>query len=198
MHQQHPKRRFGRQLRQDLVERIELCAAKPARRHQRRRRHRRRDADQRQRAAPADKRIRRHAGLCIAAQIVGECPGKAMPGGAHIGVVIAGDDRDLLRRADAFQPGRRRRELRLQREIDEIAGDRDVVRLLRLEVGDQRVEHVAAVIFVPVAGPVEIAEPALAGEIAQPRRWQRRKMRVGQMRQRERGHQLRPPGSPVI
>ena len=89
------------------------------------------------------------------------------------------------RRADAFEPGLRRREFRLQRQIDEIAGDRDVVRRLRLHVGDQRVEHLAAVIFVAVAGPVEIAERALAREIAKPRRGQRRQMRVGQMRQRE-------------
>ena len=59
---------------------------------------------------------------------------------------------------------------------------------LRLHVGDQRVQHLAAVIFVAVAGPVEIAERALAGEIAQPRRRQRRQMRIGQMRQREGRH----------
>ena len=78
------------------------------------------------------------------------------------------------------------REFRLQRQVDEIAGHRDVVRPLRLHVGDQRVQHLAAVIFVAVAGPVEIAERALAREIAKPRRGQRRQMRIGQMRQRER------------
>ncbi len=76
-------------------------------------------------------------------------------------------------------------ELRLQRQVDEIAGYRDVVGPLRLHVGDQRVQHLAAVIFVAVAGPVEIAERTLAREIAQPRRGQRRQMRIGQMRQRE-------------
>jgi hypothetical protein len=64
--------------------------------------------------------------------------------------------------ADAFEPGLRRGEFRLQRQVDEIAGHRDVVRPLRLHVGDQRVQHLAAVIFVAVAGPVEIAERTLA------------------------------------
>ena len=112
--------------------------------------------------------------------------------------MIAGNDSDLLRRADAFEPGLRGLELRLQRQIDEIAGDRDVVRPLRLHVGDQRIQHLAAVIFVAVAGPVEIAERALAGEIADTRRRQRRQMRIGQMRQREGVHHSRPVALPVI
>ena len=99
--------------------------------------------------------------------------------------MIAGYDRDPLRRADAFEPGLGRGEFCLQRQVDEIAGHRDVVRPLRVHVGDQRVQHLAAVIFVAVAGPVEVAERALAREIAKPRRGQRRQMRIGQMRQRE-------------
>jgi hypothetical protein len=114
-----------------------------------------------------------------------ERTGETMSHCAHIGVVIAGYHRDPLRRADAFKPGLCRGEFRLQRQIDEIAGHRDVVRPLRLHVGDQRVQHLAAVIFVAVAGPVEIAERTLAGEIAKPRRGQGRQMRIGQMRQRE-------------
>ena len=108
MHQQHPEGVLGRQIRQMPIERIELRAAEPARRHQRRRRHRRGYADQRQRPAPAHERKRRAVGLGIAAQIVREGAGEMMPRGAHIGVVIAGNDGDLLRRADAFEPGLRR------------------------------------------------------------------------------------------
>jgi hypothetical protein len=35
--------------------------------------------------------------------------------------------------------------------------------------------------FVAVAGPIEIAEGALAGEVAQPRRGQRSQVRIGQV-----------------
>ena len=44
----------------------------------------------------------------IATQILLERAGETMPRGADIGVVIAGNDRDMLRRADAFEPGLRR------------------------------------------------------------------------------------------
>ena len=111
-----------------------------------------------------------------------------MPGGADIGIVIAGNDADAVRRADALQPRLRRREFCFQRQVDQIAGDRDVVRLLRLQVRDQRIEHLAAMEFLPVALPVEIAERAFAREIAQAARRQRRQMRIGQMGQRECRH----------
>jgi len=185
MNQQHPEGLIGGHLRQIAVERIELRAAKPAGGHQRRRRHRRGDPDQRQRPAPAHERKRRAVRRGIAAQILPERAGETMPRRPHIGVVIAGHDRDPLRRADAFEPGLGRGEFRLQRQVDEVAGDRDVVRALRLHVGDQRVQHLAAVIFVAVAGPVEIAQRALAREIAKLRLGQGRQMRIGQMRQRE-------------
>ena len=64
-----------------------------------------------------------------------------MKGGADISVVIAGNRGDSVGRADAVEPGARGRELRLQRQIDEIAGDRDVVRLLGLHIGHQRVQR---------------------------------------------------------
>ena len=120
-----------------------------------------------------------------------------MLGGANIGVVIAGDDGDAIRRADAFQPCQRRRKLGFQREIDEIARDRNVVRRLRLHVRHQRIEHVAAVEFMAIAGPVEIAERALSGQLGKPRRRQWRKMRIGQMGQRKGRHRLRPSRIPV-
>ena len=178
MHQQNPEGVVGGDLRQVAIERIELRAAKPPRGHQWQRRHRRGDPDQRQRPAPAHERKRRAVGCDIAAQILPEHTGETMPRRPHIGVVVAGNDRDVLRRADAFEPGLGRREFRLQRQVDEVAGYRDVVRPLRLHVGDQRVEHLAAVIFVAVADPVEIAQRPLAGEFAEPCRGQRRQMRI--------------------
>ena len=59
--------------------------------------------------------------------------------------------------------------LGFEREIDEIAGYRDVMRRLRQHVRHQHIEHVTPVKSVAVASPVEIAEHALAGEIGKPR-----------------------------
>jgi hypothetical protein len=117
-----------------------------------------------------------------------------MPGSPDIGVVIAGNRRDQVRRADALEPAQCRRKLGLECEIDEVAGDRDVVGDLGPQVRHQHVEHVAAVIFVPVARPVEVAERALAQELAELRSGQGRQMRIGQMRQREGGHHTTPAG----
>jgi len=154
-------------------------------------RHRRGNPDQGHRAAAAQEREGGAIGF-VAADIILPHFGGAMSGGADIGIVIAGDDRDMFRGAHALQPRPRRRELGFEREIDEIAGHRDVVRVLRPDIGDQRIQHLAAVVFVAVAGPVEIAERTLAGEIAKPRRRHGRQMRIGQMRQRKCRHQKSP------
>ena len=120
-----------------------------------------------------------------------------MPGGTNIGVVIAGDHGDPIRRADALEPRPRGREFCFQREVDEIAGDCDVIRRLRLHVRHKRIEHVAAMEFVAVANPIEIAKGALAGEVAQPRHGQRSQVRIGQVRQRECCHHRHPLLLPV-
>jgi hypothetical protein len=59
---------------------------------------------------------------------------------------------------------------------------------LRPQVRNQCVQHLAAMNFVTRARPVQISCRTLAEEFAQSRRRQRRKMRIGQMRQRECGH----------
>jgi hypothetical protein len=60
--------------------------------------------------------------------------------------------------------------------------------MLRLEVGDERIEHLGAMQFPAVAVPVGVAEGALADEFGQPRARQRREMRIGEMRQPEARH----------
>ena len=99
--------------------------------------------------------------------------------------------------ADTLQPGLGRSKLGFEREVDEVAGDRDVIRLLRLHVRHQRIEHAAGMELVAVARPVEIAERTFAGELAKPQRGQRRQMRIGQMGQRESRHHMDPKGSPM-
>ncbi|MGY3361090.1 hypothetical protein ACVWZK_007753 [Bradyrhizobium sp. GM0.4] len=191
MHQQHAKDVLGCEPLEHLFERRELFASERACRHQRQGGHRRGQADQCERPAPAQAR---KADTAIVARKIGrEGFAEAMKGSADISVVIAGNRGDAVGRTDAVEPGARRRELRLQRQIDEIACDRDVVGTLRLHVGDKGVEHLAALVFVTVARPVDIAERALAGELDQPRLRQRRQMRVGQMGEREGSHGGRLP-----
>ena len=87
---------------------------------------------------------------------------------ANIGIVIARHDRDVVRRADTGKPRTRLREFVGQREIDEVAGDRDVVGPLRPDIGNHSVQHIAPVEGLPAALPVQIAERALARELTQP------------------------------
>jgi len=151
MDQQHPKGRLGRQLRQDAVQRIALRLPEPSRRHEGTRRHSRRDADQRKLAAAAHKR--KCDGMScqrpVAAQVISAHFSEPTLGGARIGVVIAGDDGDAFGRADALKPGTGGRKFRFQRDVDEIAGNGDVVGSLRPQVRNQRVGAPERVTVVP-------------------------------------------------
>ena len=64
------------------------------------------------------------------------------------------------------QPFRGEDELLGQAEIDEVAGDGDVVGLLLDQIAGQHVEHVAAMHELPAAMPIDITEHALAEEVA--------------------------------
>ena len=63
--------------------------------------------------------------------------------------------------AELAQPGRGLHELGRQRDVDEVAGDRDVVGRLLVQVGDQRVQHLAAMHAVAAPLPGQIAEHPL-------------------------------------
>src|SRR5437867_1016957 len=107
----------------------------------------------------------------------------------HIGVVVAGHDGDILRLAKPRKERARGRELGREREIDEIAGDRDVVDGLRLEVGHDAIEYGGAVEVPAPFLPVDVAADPLAHELERRGRRQRREMRVRQVRQHEGRHQ---------
>ena len=90
-----------------------------------------------------------------------------------------------MRGAQAFQPVAAARKFGRQRDIGNIAGDRDVVGCLRLDVGDDRRERRRIVNEAALALPVDVAGHALADQLAPARRRQRREMRVGKMREGE-------------
>ena len=79
-------------------------------------------------------------------------------------------------RAQAYSDG--------QRQIDEIAGDGDVVGAARLQIAGDRVQRLDAVdVFAP-AMPIDEAKPALAGKFSEPAR-PHREVQVGDMGERE-------------
>ena len=107
---------------------------------------------------------------------------------AHIGVMVIGHQRNVVRCTNALQPLSRFHKFERQGDVDEITGDGDVIGVMGLHIGDQFAKHVAAMDHVPLAVPVEIADGAFAREFAQARGWHRAEMRIGQMREQERRH----------
>ena len=97
----------------------------------------------------------------------------------HIGIVIAGDGGDPLRRAEGAKPFGGKDKFLGQPEIHEIAGHRDVVWLAADEVLHQHVEHIAAMHELPPTMPIHVAEHALAEKIAAPRSRHRTQMDIG-------------------
>ncbi len=85
------------------------------------------------------------------------------------------------------QPFRGEHEFLRQPEIDEIAGHRDVVGLPLDEVAGQQVEDLAAMHEFPPAMPIDIAEHALAHELAAAGPRHRAQMDVGEMGEGEQG-----------
>ena len=85
--------------------------------------------------------------------------------GANVEIMIAGHQRHVGRRAKRFEEQPRRREFGRQRDVDEIAGDRDVVRRLRLQIADDPGKRLRQMDGLAAAVPVEEAEDALVGEI---------------------------------
>ena len=107
--------------------------------------------------------------------------GSALRMQPHIGVVIAGDRGDPVWGPEMAQPFGGKDEFLRQPEIDEIAGHRDVVRLPLDEIAGEHVEDVAAMHELPPAMPIDVAEHALAEEVAPAGARHRAQMNVGQM-----------------
>ena len=104
--------------------------------------------------------------------------------------MIAGNDGDIGWRPQLVQPRLRPHIFGRNREIDEVAGHRDMVGRGRLQVARQRLDHLAAVDKFALAVPIDEAEAALAGELLEPR--PRGKMQIGEVAEHEhRGMMLR-------
>ena len=73
----------------------------------------------------------------------------------------------------------------------QVAGDRDMVGMFRLQIGPERVEHIGPVLMAPPEPPRNVAQHPLAEQLARPHAVERRQMQVRQMREREFGIQGR-------
>ena len=95
-----------------------------------------------------------------------------------VGVVVAWGERHVLRFAERVEPFCGAGEFRIECDVHEVAGQRDVVRLLRMHVAHNRVEHLTIMVAMPLAIPVDEAEPALVHQLTQARRLDRSDVRV--------------------
>src|SRR5580693_10480065 len=131
-----PRRTFGRMMDEDdaeicpgLLECIgkarKLALAETPRRHERARRYGGRERDQRDIAAAAYEW--KSLDPVVAAHIVAPERGGRPRSGSYIGVMIAGNDRDVAWVTERLQPLLRLRILRRLREVDQIARHGDVV-----------------------------------------------------------------------
>src|SRR6185369_3298962 len=136
-----------------------------------------RDADQGNVAETTDERkILLVAGYAFAlafagmsaGHVVAPKPGRFRPGHGDIGVMVAGNDGDMAAAAELLQEIARLHELVAERDVHQIAGDRDMVRPLCLKIIRERLQHLAAVDGGTLKFPREEARDALAHEGAQP------------------------------
>ena len=102
-----------------------------------------------------------------------------------IGVVIAGYDRDLVGRAEAADPACCVIELAGERDVDDVAGHRDVVGRGGGHVLGQGLEDWCHIEVLPVQGPGQEAKDALVQQLADAAVRQRSDMGIRQMRQCE-------------
>ena len=172
------------------AKRIELLLAERARCHEWSGRQRRGERDQRDRAAPAQERKGAALSAIVAAHVFAPVLDRPALRPRNIDVMIAGNDGDIGWRPQLVQPRLRPHIFGRYREIDEVAGHRDMVGGGRLQVARQRLDHLAAVDKFALAVPIDEAEAALAGELLEPR--PRGKMQIGEVAEHEhRGMMLR-------
>ncbi len=79
----------------------------------------------------------------------------------HIGVVIARDDGDIGRRAEPCKPASGGCELLAQADIGEVAGNDDMVGIVRPHVGEKAIEAAGGHVAGAVETPVGVADQPL-------------------------------------
>ena len=96
----------------------------------------------------------------IAREIVGPVLPSPFPRHGDVCIVVAGDRVHAIGRAEAREPVGRLAELLLERDLRQIARDREMVGRGLREVGEQRLQHGRAIAAAPAQMPREPAEHA--------------------------------------
>ena len=99
--------------------------------------------------------------LAVARHPGAPSPARLVQRPRDIGVVVARNDGNVVRRAQHFQPQPRHFDFPVERQVDEVAGDRDVIGLRRLHVADDRVEDGITHMTPTMALPVDVAGNSL-------------------------------------
>ena len=110
-----------------------------------------------------------------------ESTGEIGQGAAHIGIVIARHETDILGRTQGFQPFAGELELRRKTNVRNVAGHRDMVWMMGLHVRDDLLKDTHIVDARAGACPVQIAGDTFADEFDPAGTRQRSEMGVGQM-----------------
>jgi hypothetical protein len=171
----------------------QLFPAGAARRNQRRRGHGRIEADQGDAVeAPNEGELggargaQQRRALGIGAHVIEPAPRAEIATSSRIDVMVARNDADAVGRPEALEPGQRVDVLLRQANIGKIARDHDVVGSLRLQVGNEPVEHAALMVGLARAAPVPIAAQPLQVPIAWREATDRAEVDVGEVSDGER------------
>ena len=92
-----------------------------------------------------------------------------------------------MRVAECFKPCLDGADFDFRREIDEVAGDGQMIGLLAAYMVDQQFKRIAKQMLASVAMPVHITCDPLGKEIPNRNLWQRAKMDIGNMGKLEHG-----------
>ena len=120
-------------------------------------RQRGRKCNERDIRAAAHERKRAAVSTLVAAHVFVPELGRPLPRCRHVDVVVAGDNSHLRGRPDSFEPGTGALVFASGREIDEIAGNGNVVDGLTLNVPRDGLEHVSAMDVFAFAVPIDEA-----------------------------------------
>ena len=156
-----------------------LFGAQPSGRQKRRSRHATRKPDQHDIAAPAH--IRETAGVFVVIHVGSPLAGGKRGGLAHVNVVVSGHEADVFCGTQPLKPIATLSKFCGKSDIGDIAGDRNVVWLLRFDICDDRRELFRVVNETAFFLPVDIAGHTFADQLLPVRCRQRCEMRVGKM-----------------
>ena len=137
-----------------------------------------------------------HVGKCHAAGrgalVAGEirCPGRHRLGKRprHIGVVVAGNDGNVMRRPEGLQPSPCGDDLAGQADVHQVAGDGDMIGLVRHQIVEEVAQYWPGQRVHPAPTPVDVADDPLGHQLERAGARQRAEMRIGEMSQCKHRH----------